>query len=88
MALVYRETKGSALTIAELDGNFQYFTGSHAITGSLIVSQAVTASSFSGTGSALKFSGLPTSSAGLSSGSLWVSGSDGAGSKYLMVYNP
>ena len=48
MALVYRETKGEALTFAELDGNFQYFTGSHAITGSLVVSQAVTASFFTG----------------------------------------
>jgi hypothetical protein len=38
MALTYRQTKGSALTIKELDANFQYFTGSHAITGSLIVS--------------------------------------------------
>lgn len=100
MALVYRQTKGEALTFAELDGNFQYFTGSHAITGSLIVSQAVTASfftgsftgiftgSFNGTGSGLNFKGLPTSSAGLTSGSLWVSGSDGSGSKYLMVFNP
>jgi hypothetical protein len=44
MALTYRQTKGSALTIEELDANFQYFTGSHpingdlTITGSLIVS--------------------------------------------------
>jgi hypothetical protein len=38
MALTYRQTKGSALTTQELDANFQYFTGSHAITGSLIVS--------------------------------------------------
>jgi hypothetical protein len=38
MALTYRETKGSALTIEELDANFQYFTGSHAVTGSLTVS--------------------------------------------------
>lgn len=112
MALVYRETKGEALTFAELDGNFQYFTGSHAITGSLIVTQTVTANSFSGpltgsftgsfnglgtgsftgsftgAGSGLNFSGLPTSSAGLTTGSLWVSGSDGSGSMYLMVFNP
>ena len=62
MALTYRETKGSALTIAELDGNFQYFTGSHPITGSLIVTQAVTASSFSGsfTGSFLGTSSYAT----------------------------
>lgn len=44
MALTYRQTKGSALTIQELDANFAYFTGSHpingdlTITGSLIVS--------------------------------------------------
>ena len=41
MALTYRGQKGSALTIEELDGNFQYFTGSHAVTGSLIVSQSL-----------------------------------------------
>ena len=44
MALTYRQTKGSALTIQELDANFQYFTGSHAITGSLTVSGSVTSS--------------------------------------------
>jgi hypothetical protein len=42
--LTYRQTKGTALTIAELDGNFEYFTGSHAITGSLIVSSGITGS--------------------------------------------
>lgn len=45
MALTYRKTKGSALTIDELDANFAYFTGSHAITGSLTVSSTVNASS-------------------------------------------
>lgn len=141
MALVYRQTKGEALTFAELDGNFQYFTGSHAITGSLIisgsilpgsvssnlgsvdapfkdlylsnstlyfVSSSVTSSfavnasgsmsgsytgsfggtfsgSYNGTGSGLYFVGLPTSSTGLSTGSLWVSGSN-SGSGILMVY--
>ncbi len=44
MALTYRQTKGSALTIQELDANFEYFTGSHAITGSLTVSGSVTSS--------------------------------------------
>ena len=48
MALTYRSEKGEALTITELDDNFRYFTGSHSITGSLIVTQAITASSFSG----------------------------------------
>ena len=62
MALTYRQTKGSALTIQELDANFQYFTGSQAITGSLIVTQAITASSFSGsfTGSFLGTSSYAT----------------------------
>jgi|688.fasta_scaffold333953_3 hypothetical protein len=53
MALTLREVKGSALTINEMDNNFRYFTGSHAITGSLIVSTAVTASAFAGDGSGL-----------------------------------
>jgi len=29
MAITYRKTKGTALTFAELDGNFEYFTGSY-----------------------------------------------------------
>ena len=53
MALTLREVKGSALTIQEMDDNFRYFTGSHSITGSLTVSGAVTAASFSGDGSGL-----------------------------------
>jgi hypothetical protein len=53
MALTLREVKGTALTINEMDNNFRYFTGSHAITGSLIVSTAVTASAFAGDGSGL-----------------------------------
>lgn len=51
MALTYRQTKGSALTIQELDANFQYFTGSHAVTGSLVISGSLTTTgsvSFSG----------------------------------------
>jgi hypothetical protein len=35
MALTYRNTKGSPLTIEEIDNNFSYFTGSHSVTGSL-----------------------------------------------------
>ena len=31
--LILRQVKGSALTIAELDGNFEYFTGSYTNTG-------------------------------------------------------
>ena len=42
--LTLRQVKGSPLTIAELDGNFEYFTGSHAITGSLIVTGGITGS--------------------------------------------
>jgi hypothetical protein len=38
MALTYRGTKGSPLTIEEIDNNFAYFTGSHSITGSLTIS--------------------------------------------------
>jgi hypothetical protein len=47
--LTFREQKGSALTIEELDNNFAYFTGSHAITGSLNLTGNVTASVFVGT---------------------------------------
>jgi hypothetical protein len=42
--LTLRQVKGSALTIAEMDGNFEYFTGSHAITGSLTVTGGITGS--------------------------------------------
>ena len=45
MALTYRSVKGSALTIDELDDNFRYFTGSHSITGSLIIENNVSTSS-------------------------------------------
>jgi hypothetical protein len=42
--LTLRAIKGSPLTNAELDGNFEYFTGSHSITGSLIVTGGITGS--------------------------------------------
>ena len=35
MGLTYRGNLNRPLTTEEIDGNFQYFTGSHAITGSL-----------------------------------------------------
>jgi hypothetical protein len=35
--LTLRSVKGSPLTNSELDGNFEYFTGSHAVTGSLTI---------------------------------------------------
>ena len=44
MALTFRtgsDGKGSALTIEELDNNFRFFTGSHEISGSLIVSSSL-----------------------------------------------
>jgi hypothetical protein len=42
--LTLRSVKGSPLTNAEMDGNFEYFTGSHAITGSLTVTEGITGS--------------------------------------------
>jgi len=48
MPLIYRLTKGSPLTISELDGNFQYFTGSHAVTGSFITSGSLSVTGSSG----------------------------------------
>jgi hypothetical protein len=37
MGLILRSTKGSALTIDELDGNFLYLTSAPAVTGSFAV---------------------------------------------------
>jgi hypothetical protein len=43
MGLILRQNTGNdPLTYAQLDGNFEYFTGSHAITGSLVVSGNIT----------------------------------------------
>lgn len=43
MALILRKNTGNdPLTYDQLDGNFEYFTGSHAITGSLVVSGGIT----------------------------------------------
>ena len=91
MALTYRNVKGSALTIDELDANFAHFTGSHSITGSLNVSATVSASSLeidydNVGGYALKIissDGYQTSvlisnlstSEPTVTGSLWISGS-------------
>jgi hypothetical protein len=44
--LTLRSVKGSPLTNAELDGNFEYFTGSHSITGSLTVSNNITSNGY------------------------------------------
>ena len=76
MALTFRSTKGSALTIAEMDSNFAYFTGSHSVTGSFEVTGSIVVT-------------LPTSQPTIT-GSLWLSGSSEAhpSTSYLMVFNP
>jgi hypothetical protein len=73
MGLTYRKDKGSALTITELDDNFRHFTGSHSITGSLIVSSSSPCSIQLGDGSVFKVSN-PTGSFHFS-GSMGVTGS-------------
>jgi hypothetical protein len=60
MALIYRQTKGSALTIAELDGNFQHFTGSHSVTGSLTTSGSLTVTGSADITGSINLSGLLT----------------------------
>jgi hypothetical protein len=47
--LTLRSVKGSPLTNAELDSNFEYFTGSHAITGSLTISGSIIPAEVNGT---------------------------------------
>jgi hypothetical protein len=37
MGLTYRDIKGSPLSFSEMDSNIRHFTGSHSITGSLII---------------------------------------------------
>ena len=69
MALTYRQTKRSALTIAELDANFQFFTGSQSITGSLVLTGGVTASNIKCTGNST------TTGTDIVSGSLITTGS-------------
>jgi hypothetical protein len=39
--LTLRSVKGSPLTNAEMDGNFEYFTGSHTLTGSLTTTEGI-----------------------------------------------
>ena len=39
--LTLRSVKGSPLTNAEMDGNFEYFTGSYALTGSLTTTEGI-----------------------------------------------
>jgi hypothetical protein len=70
MALTYRSTKGSPLTIEEIDNNFAYFTGSHSITGSLTISGSLTVSGSILSTEALQVSGAlnPVDSGGSSLG--------------------
>jgi len=76
MGLTYRQTKGSALTISEIDDNFAYFTGSHAITGSLTVSESIqTTGSISVLGSIQTTGSLTVSGSIRTTGSISVSGS-------------
>jgi hypothetical protein len=62
--LTLRQVKGSPLTIAEMDGNFEYFTGSYTNTG------IITAQGFSGSftgsisGSNITSTGFIASSSG------------------------
>jgi len=70
MALTYRSTKGSPLTIEEIDNNFAFFTGSHSITGSLTISGSLIVSGSILSTEALQVSGAlnPVDSGGSSLG--------------------
>jgi hypothetical protein len=72
--LTLRAIKGSPLTNAELDGNFEYFTGSHAVTGSLTITEdLIVSGNIIGN---ISGSVLVTTNAGVQiTGSLIVSGS-------------
>jgi cytoskeletal protein CcmA (bactofilin family) len=73
--LTLRAIKGSPLTNTELDGNFEYFTGSHAVTGSLTVTEdLIVSGSIIGN---ISGSVLITTNTGVQiTGSLVVSGSN------------
>jgi hypothetical protein len=81
--LTYRSVKGSPLTNDELDNNFSYFTGSHTITGSLIVTGGITGSfsgSVEGTSTSASYASTASYVTSLNqtltiSGSILVSGS-------------
>jgi len=70
MTLTYRSTKGSPLTIEEIDNNFAFFTGSHSITGSLTISGSLIVSGSILSTEALQVSGAlnPVDSGGSSLG--------------------
>jgi hypothetical protein len=78
--LTLRSVKGSPLTNAELDGNFEYFTGSHAVTGSLIVTEdlIVSGSIIGNISGSVNIAGIMTATpSGVEiTGSLVVSGSN------------
>ncbi len=86
MALTYRSEKGSALTITELDNNFRHFTGSQNIIGDLTVSGSTDiGGGVNITGSSVIVANLPTSEAATEVGGMWLSGSTGVYSKFLVV---
>jgi len=66
--LTLRSVKGSPLTNTEMDGNFEYFTGSHAVTGSLTIAGSLTITGSSTiTGSLITTGGITGSLLGTSS---------------------
>ena len=93
MALTFRNVKGNALTINELDNNFHHFTGSHEVSGSItatdlnLTGEISSSHYFLGTGS-LEFKNLPTSDPNVT-GSLFTTSSLVAGfsgsARILMV---
>ena len=85
MALTFRSEKGSALTNTELDNNFRHFTGSHEVSGTLTATDISISGSLSVTGSAVNMANLPTNETEAEVGGLWLSGSTGINSKYLVV---
>ena len=68
--LTLRSVKGSPLTNTEMDGNFEYFTGSHAVTGSLTIEGSLTI-----TGSSTITGSLTITGSSTITGSLTITGS-------------
>ena len=76
MGLTYRSNLDRPLTNTEIDDNFRYFTGSHSITGSLIVSESLTTiGSNIITGSSTVTGSLTTIGSNIITGSFIASGS-------------
>ena len=61
MGLILRSTKGSALTIDELDGNFLYLTSAPAVTGSFAICSSPGQISMEITGSNVLFPQMSSS---------------------------